>query len=395
MSKQKLEVSYSAGRLDMDIKEASTFLRGTLKENPQHSVCILGPPGVGKSEVIHQLADELFPLTEREAAQGKINFVDLRISTMTPFDILGIPTKSEDKSETAYLPPAMVPREGCSRFAKGGVLVLDEVTCAGPTMVNAAMQLVLDRRCGSAVLPKGWAVILAGNRAEDGADVSRLTKPMGNRCYHITIKPNAQVYLDYWLTLDGTNKEMRREILSYISFRPDSIFMLDADNEDLAFPSPRSWSMLSSLMKGYAKQNPGADVNTWKLAIRDQATATIGGAALEFRAYIDSYMQVSPAEIIDKGILPPELKKATENPALVYASTGSVAHYLTAKVGRKCKEEQVKNMFRYMDAISSDFKILFLQNLNLGKHAGLFKAIETFGGEKIHELVDYLKDVIE
>lgn len=115
-------------------------------------VMLWGPPGVGKSQMVAQVA-------ERHNAP----LIDIRLSQMEPSDLRGIPFRVEEHVEWAV--PAMLPN--AKRHGGSGILFLDEITSAPPSVSAAAYQLILDRKLGEYEVPDGWAIIAAGNRQGD------------------------------------------------------------------------------------------------------------------------------------------------------------------------------------------------------------------------------------
>ena len=121
------------------------LLQKFVTESVRHAVMIWGPPGVGKSAVVARVARE----------QG-LEFIDVRLSQLAPTDLRGLPVPKNGTSR--WFPPEFLPRGGT------GILFLDELNMAPPTMQGVAQQLILDRKVGSYELPDGWLVWAAGNR---------------------------------------------------------------------------------------------------------------------------------------------------------------------------------------------------------------------------------------
>ncbi len=109
-----------------------------------------GSPGVGKSEVVAQVA-----------ASQAIRLVDIRAILLDPVDLRGLPTVENGKA--AWATPAFLPDGG------DGILFLDALNAAPPLVQAACYQLVLDRALGEYRLPDGWTVFAAGNREGDRA----------------------------------------------------------------------------------------------------------------------------------------------------------------------------------------------------------------------------------
>ena len=121
-------------------------------------VMLHGSPGVGKSQVVKQVADKL-----------GIEMIDLRLSQLDPVDLRGVPSVDKIKvgktevGKTNWNVPSFLPTEG------NGILFLDEINSAAQATQAAAYQLVLDRKLGDYELPSGWAMVAAGNRSTDRA----------------------------------------------------------------------------------------------------------------------------------------------------------------------------------------------------------------------------------
>ena len=124
----------------------------SLGERSHTPVMLWGPPGVGKSQIVAKVAaDDSLPL------------IDIRLSQLEPSDLRGIPFRVNERVEWAI--PSMLPDQ--DRHGPQGILFLDEITSAPPSVSAAAYQLILDRRLGDYEVPAGWAIVAAGNRQGD------------------------------------------------------------------------------------------------------------------------------------------------------------------------------------------------------------------------------------
>ena len=116
-------------------------------------VFLWGPPGIGKSEVVADIAGEL---------GGAI--VDLRMAQMEPTDIRGIPFFNKDLGKMDWAPPIDLPDEEFASQYPIVVLFLDEMNSAPPAVQAAGYQLILNRRVGKYFLPDNVVIVAAGNR---------------------------------------------------------------------------------------------------------------------------------------------------------------------------------------------------------------------------------------
>lgn len=227
--------------------ELKDYLARLLTQNLQISTMIWGPPGIGKSSIVGQLARD-----------HDIDFVDVRLSQLAPTDLRGLPVAVDGMSK--WYPPEFLPRDG------KGILFLDELNMAPPAMQGVAQQLILDRRVGSYTVPNGWFVWAAGNRKEDRAAVFDMPAPLANRFLHLQVEPDFDSFKAYALETG-----VHEQIIAFLSFRPTLLHKFDPQQP--AWCSPRSWVMASAL------HNAGLSV----------APAIGVGAEAEFAAYIELY----------------------------------------------------------------------------------------------------------
>ncbi len=184
-------------------------------------VMLWGPPGVGKSQLVLQTA-------ERHGAA----VIDVRLAQMEPTDLRGIPFR--DGRNVLWSVPALLP--DAERHGARGILFLDEITSAPPTVTAAAYQLILDRRLGEYRVPDGWAIVAAGNRHGDRGLAYQMPAPLANRFTHFDVEPD----LEDWIAW-AHEKRIDSRLIAFLRFRPDLLFDFDAARASHAFPSPRSW----------------------------------------------------------------------------------------------------------------------------------------------------------
>jgi hypothetical protein len=228
----------------------SGFLDTLVRNDVTLSLMIWGPPGIGKSSIVAQTA----------AAHG-LACIDLRLSQLAPTDLRGLPVARDGKAR--WYPPEFLPTEGA------GVLFLDEINLAPPTMQGMAQQLILDRRVGSYVVPDGWYIWAAGNRDEDAAAVFEMPAPLANRFLHVEVAPDLESFKAYAL-----GAAISEQILAFLTLRPNMLHRFDAAQP--AWPSPRTWAMADTLHK-----------------LGLEVTAAVGAAAAaEFKAYLSVYHEL-------------------------------------------------------------------------------------------------------
>lgn len=213
---------------------------------------IWGPPGVGKSSIVRQLGADL-----------DLPVIDLRASLLDPTDLRGLPMI--DKGLSRWCPPSFLPGVNDTP----GILFLDEINAAPPLVQASLYQLILDRRIGEYALPTGWTLVAAGNRQHDRAVTFRLSSALGNRFMHVELDAD----LEDWRTW-ALKERVHPLVLAFLAVKPD--LLQKPPGEEVAYPTPRSWHMLSGLLDTFG----GVD------GCRDLIRGTVGeGAGIEFAEF--------------------------------------------------------------------------------------------------------------
>lgn len=145
---------------------------------PIRPVFIWGAPGIGKSALVEQFAQEL-----------DLPCVSLLGSQLAPEDIIGIPQINGETSE--FLPPKMIARK------EAYVLFLDELNACSQEVQKAFYSLIHERRIGEYHLPEGSIVVGAGNRAQDSAIVKTMSSALINRMFHVQMKADARQWIKW------------------------------------------------------------------------------------------------------------------------------------------------------------------------------------------------------
>jgi hypothetical protein len=243
----------------MTPQELGLYLGRLVEQQLQLSLMLWGPPGIGKSSIVADVA-----------AKNDLQLVDLRLSQLAPTDLRGLPVAENGVSR--WFPPEFLPIDG------RGILFLDEINMAPPAMQGIAQQLILDRRVGSYEVPDGWFIWAAGNRKSDRAAVFEMPSALANRFIHLDLVPDFDSFKAW-----GLRVGLSEQILAFLAFRPTLLHQVDVQRP--AWPSPRSWVM--------ANQLRGADLSV---------EPAIGpGAAGEFEAFCAVYQGLPDLEAILSG----------------------------------------------------------------------------------------------
>jgi hypothetical protein len=182
--------------------------------------------------------------------------------------------------------PSMLP--DIERHGPVGVLFLDEITSAPPSVSAAAYQLILDRRLGAYEVPAGWAIFAAGNRQGDRGVTYTMPAPLANRFSHFEIEAN----LDDWVSWAYSNGIDER-LIGFLRFRPERLFDFDPAHNPVAFPSPRSWEFAHRALQKFG-DSPELLLATLQ--------ACVGPAAgLELNAFVENLERMPDLDAILRG----------------------------------------------------------------------------------------------
>ncbi len=283
-----------------------------------------GAPGIGKSSIVKQIADA-----------KKIGFIDLRLALMDPTDLKGIPFYDKDSHTALWAPPAFLPKEG------EGILFLDELNSAAPSVQASAYQLILDRRVGEYELPSGWAIVAAGNREGDRGVTYKMPAPLANRFVHFEMEVDANEWKQ-WAYTRGIDER----IIAYIAYKSEHLFTFDPKVDIKSFATPRSWEYVDRILKSSLQES---------LLLEALCGAVGKDVAVGFLSF---------AKVVEKlpdigGILQTGEGKYSDEVDVLYAlSSGLVSALLRDNSG-----ERLDNLLLYTLNLKGEFAVMIVQDL--------------------------------
>lgn len=312
-------------------------------------VFIHGKPGIGKSDIVRQVAKEL-----------KIQLIDVRAVLLDPVDVRGIPNVTNGK--TTWNPPDFWPKSG------KGILFLDELSAAPAAVQSALLQLTLDRRIAEYELPEGFTIIAAGNRQEDRAGAHRLISPLLNRFIHFDL----DVDNDAWHSW-AIGNSIHPLITSFLKFKPNFLGNVEPKSDDKAFPTPRSWSFVNSVI--------GSDFNPEANDAHYMVAGCIGKeVAGEFLGYAQVYSKLPDVDTILKN---PEGATLPQEPSVCFAVIGMLAHKAV-----KCTQKDGEAILTYCSRLSDEYSMaLFRDCIQVNQNIMHYKCGDALL-KKFHHILD-------
>ena len=214
------------------LREFESALRGTIDKQLKRSLMVLGPTGVGKSELIHQVADSY-----------GMKVIDVRLLLWSLTDLKGIPFPDGSGTYTKWLVNDVLPR--VERDGEAGILILEELNAAPKTVQAAAYQLTLDRKIGDYSLPASWYIIATGNREQDSGVYVAPPAPLADRFEIHEIEADFATWRNY-----AIKTGVDPSIVAYLSSNPQALYTYRPENSaELVFATPRSWVAVSDLLR--------------------------------------------------------------------------------------------------------------------------------------------------
>jgi hypothetical protein len=291
----------------------------------QRPVFLWGPPGIGKSELVAELTEEMGGY-----------MIDLRLGQMEPTDIRGIPFYNKDSGKMDWAEPVDLPTEEFASQYPVVVLFLDEMNSAAPSVQAAAYQLILNRRVGKYHLPKNVVLVAAGNRESDKGVTYRMPTPLANRFVHQEMKCDFASWQE-WAVKHNEHKD----VVGYLTFAKQDLYDFDAKSASRAFATPRSWHFVSELLQD---DDTDDDTNMNLIA------GTVGeGLAVKFMAHrkIAGRMP-NPADILSGKVDTLEVKEVSAMYSLVIGMCYELKAAVEKKVADKEFHDMSDNFFAYM-----------------------------------------------
>ena len=328
--------SLSVGKLVDDLSKAYiTLLQNKIPFRKFPSVMLWGPPGIGKSQAVRQIAKEI------ETESGKrVEVTDVRLLLFNPIDLRGIPTSNADKTLAVWLKPAIFQMDPSDDVVN--ILFLDEISAAPQSVQAAAYQITLDRIVGEHKLPENCIVIAAGNRTTDKSVAYKMPKALANRLMHFDVEGSFQSWKE-WAISHGINEK----VIGFLAFRQNYLMGFNSASDDLAFATPRSWELVSNILNGVSD-----NVSEMYSLI---AGLDGSGVAVEFRTWEKVYKDLPSIEDIFDGKMP----SMPQNTDAMYALISAMTCYT-----REHKDDlgRIANSIRYADRMPPDFSAVLLKD---------------------------------
>jgi len=288
---------------------------------------IWGPPGIGKSSLGREVAEEL---------GARLYVLDAPL--LQPFDYAVAVPDHNTRSVQLY-PTGFLPQKGPA------VVLVEDLPHAKPYQMVPLMQIVLDRRIGNLYFEDNVYFIVTGNREEDLAGVNPLPSPLLNRLVHINMDVDVEEWIKWAITAG-----IHADLIGFLRVYPQHLLHTPEENVK-AWPTPRSWHMLSDILK----QSDG-DLDTFRLICSGCIGSSVTSLLMAWLKYLK---EIDPRLIVEKGQLP-----SVTGRDQIYAVSHAVAGFLKTRVDyEKYITTYKDNIVGFFKWLQGEMKVAFLKEL--------------------------------
>lgn len=328
-------VNINAKDLKAEIKDRfEDFVEGGFNK----PIFIFGAPGIGKTEMVAQVCDEL-----------GINLMTVDLQFMDPADFLGVPKvidlpDSEEKygsGVTRTNPPVWLPTDN-GKDDKGGIIFFDELNRAADPVITGMMNLAQGRRVNTYKLPPKWFIVAAGNRPSDDAPekVKDLGTALADRFSVYNYVSSTKDWIDWVQTsqkkmsgaYESTPSEVvLPELINFLEFSEEYFHNLDPNNPDVKFATPRGWvdaskSLYSKLRRMRKEGKESITGNELKRIFQVEVGERAANAFVTFYELVQSIPLQDVLKVFDEPEKAPLPKKegGAYRPDLTFATLAAI-----------------------------------------------------------------------
>ncbi len=379
----------------MNIKEAKTEVINTVKTYlkkdkngayripsiRQRPLLLIGPPGVGKTQIMEQVA-----------AECGIGLVAYTITHHTRQTAVGLPFIKEKTydgktySVTEYTMSEIIASIHDQMEATGhreGILFIDEINCVSETLAPTMLQFLQCKTFGNQKVPEGWIIVAAGNPPEYNKSVREFDVVTLDRVRQIPVEADYGVWKEYAATVG-----IHRAIRGYLDIHPKDFYRMETDTDGRHFVTARGWEDLSNLLTIYHEE----EIPVTKDVIYEYLSQE--EVAEDFAAYLDLYQKYEDEYPIDEilagsapSVIYERLLKAdfderiTVVELVITGVLNRVSEYFSEKETGSASDEMKKgvsamleNAFTFIEEAftSGSEMVLFVTELTLNTDAVLF-----------------------
>ncbi len=331
----------------------------------QRPVLLIGPPGVGKTQIMEQISQEC-----------RIGLVAYTITHHTRQSAIGLPY-IQDKifsgirmSVTEYTMSEIV----ASIYEKieltglrEGILFIDEINCVSETLAPAMLQFLQCKTFGNHKIPEGWIIVAAGNPPEYNKSVREFDVVTLDRLKRIRVEPDYKVWKEY-----AVQVQIHPAVLSYLDVKQQNFCQIETTVDGKRFSTPRGWEDLSRLIQVYERLGKIVDRDVVGQYIQHEAIAK------EFANYLELYYKYRQDYQIDEIL------------------AGTIREMLCDKLAKAPFDERLSVISLLLDKLNDGFRLLSRMEERLERLQQLFSGVKpgVYDVREYHSALEGLEGIL-
>lgn len=253
----------------------------------QRPVLLIGPPGIGKTAIMEQIAGECgvglvsYTMTHhtRQSAIG------LPVLTERQFAGKEYTVTSYTMSEIIASVYGQIEKTGCT----DGILFLDEINCVSETLMPAMLQFLQYKTFGSHALPEGWVIVAAGNPPAYNRSVREFDTVTLDRVRYMKVEPDFPIWKHY-----AVERGLHPAVLSFLELRPERFYVMEPGEK--GFVTGRAWEDLSEILLTMEELELGVEEALFGQYLQDEDTAA--EFTFYYRLYEKWKKELKPEQIL-------------------------------------------------------------------------------------------------
>ena len=253
----------------------------------QRPVLLIGPPGIGKTAIMEQIAGEC-----------GVGLVSYTMTHHTRQSAIGLPVLTEKQfagkeyTVTSYTMSEIIAsvyeqmeKTGC----RDGILFLDEINCVSETLMPAMLQFLQYKTFGSHALPEGWVIVAAGNPPAYNRSVREFDTVTLDRVRYMKVEPDFPIWKHY-----AVERGLHPAVLSFLELRPERFYVMEPGEK--GFVTGRAWEDLSEILLTMEELELGVEEALFGQYLQDEDTAT--EFTFYYRLYEKWKKELKPEQIL-------------------------------------------------------------------------------------------------
>ncbi|MCH5344791.1 MAG: AAA family ATPase [Acetatifactor sp.] len=242
----------------------------------QRPIFLLGAPGIGKTAIMEQIAQEL-----------GIALVSYSMTHHTRQSALGLPFITQktyggkEYSVSEYTMSEIIASIYDTMEASGireGILFLDEINCVSETLAPSMLQFLQYKVFGRHRVPDGWVIVTAGNPPEYNKSVREFDVVTLDRLKILEIEPDYRIWKEY-----ASDKRLHGAVVNYLDIKKDHFYCMEMTTKGRSYVTARGWEDLSQILYLYEEEQMPVDESLVGQYLRNEKVVK------EFTAYYDLY----------------------------------------------------------------------------------------------------------